>query len=348
MSVPHILTVIGAGILLSAYTIPVHAASTSTSLSVVPAIIESIAKPGESLQTTVKLTNQTNVPLPIKGTVRDFIPTEDVSSESSSAYQASEWFHLEPKDFILQPREEKEITVSITAPRDAEPGGHYATVYFEPLIPKGAVSAGSTLSLARVGSLVFLIAPGDIQEKLEIRNISLPSYQSLGPAKIGIHIENTGNLHLVPTATVRVTNMFGKEVAQLKTNILTILPGTEREITAEWERRYLWGRFTFEGEILYGSEVAKIPIEKRAIWIVPWHLTILGLALLTTILYIVIVGHKRVKLAWRVLTGKIDAWEPKTATRITLESSIKETHNDTTHTIKKSKKSSKRRSRSRP
>lgn len=322
----------------------IHAASNTTSLAIAPAIIESIAKPGESVKTKVKLANQTNIPLPIKGTVRDFIPNEAVNSEDASAFQAAGWFTLNPQDFILQPREEKEIEVTIDAPRGAEPGGHYATIYFEPLVPKEAVSAGSTLSLARVGSLAFLIAPGEIEEKLEIAGITLPDYQTLGPVGIRIKLKNTGNLHLVPTASIRVIDMFGRKVADIKTNIVTVLPKTEREIEGLWDKKYLIGKFTFEGEILYGSEMTKVALEKQSVWILPWHLLLLGLLLLTIVLYVVIVGRKRVKLAWRVLTGKVDAWEPKNATTITLERPSKETEHEFNEK-RKTTKNSRRRSR---
>jgi hypothetical protein len=284
----------------------IRAEDSATSLAVSPAVIEDIVKPGSDVDQTISIVNLTDIPLPIKATPRNFIPNEGVEGVSSTAFDASAWFKIEPADFILQPKQEMSVKVTITAPADTEPGGHYATVYFEPLIPQSAVSPTSSISLARVGVLAFLIAPGDIHEKLDITHSSLRKWQMTGPVPFSLELENKGNIHTMPSAVFAIDNMFGQKVGELMLPHLTILPGTKRTFEMEWEKKILFGPYTIHGDIVYGPNGEKVTLSKETVWIVPIHILTLAIVLLTSLVYFVIVGHKRISLAFSVLTGKVD------------------------------------------
>ena len=128
------------------------ALATESALSASPAILETVLELDKVTTTSVTIQNNTNFPLPIKGSVSAFLSTEKINEENKDTFNASRWFSLEPADFILQPNEVKKVEVTINPPKGAEPGGHYATIYFRPLIPQDAVSSGSTISLALVSS----------------------------------------------------------------------------------------------------------------------------------------------------------------------------------------------------
>lgn len=122
--------------LLTAYFLlpsTAHAEATqqqSQALSVSPAILEVVADAGKPFTTVVTVTNITNVPLPIKGSVKNFTPNEDIPQDPNGIFQAQNWFKIAEPDFILQPQERRKITVTISPPSKASPGGHYATIYF--------------------------------------------------------------------------------------------------------------------------------------------------------------------------------------------------------------------------
>src|SRR3712207_6583056 len=74
--------------------------------SVSTAIIEQVLTPGEKKTLTLKVTNITDFPLPIAGTVKNFIPLEDRTGiPDTSLFDASKWFTLSEPDFILQPKQ---------------------------------------------------------------------------------------------------------------------------------------------------------------------------------------------------------------------------------------------------
>jgi hypothetical protein len=291
------------------YPLPVHAATTS--LTVSPAILENVVTPGKSIQATVTLTNNTTTPLPIKGTARSFTPNQNMGTNDLAAFNASSWFTLSPADFILQPLEHKDIVITITAPKKVEPGGHYATIYFEPLLPREMVNPATAQSLSRVGVLAFLIAPGDIQEHLILQNVTVPRFQSFGPLDLNLSLSNTGNLHLQPTGKFTVTDMFGRAMTELSLDPTLILPGTTQAYHLSWPRHLLFGPYTVTGNILYGSEHTSLPLPVIKVWFVPIPLVLLTITILTIVFWFVIVGRKRFWMAWRVLSGKAEAWELK-------------------------------------
>src|SRR5688572_18690221 len=72
-----------------------------SALAVSPAIVEHILKPGIEKKYELRVTNLTNFPLPISGSVRNFVALEDVVDPNKrKLYDASKWFTISEPDFI--------------------------------------------------------------------------------------------------------------------------------------------------------------------------------------------------------------------------------------------------------
>ena len=285
---------------------------TQSALSVAPAIIELVLKPGEVKETKISITNVTNFPLPIKGAVKAFI-MEDIlitGTESKEMFDASSWFLLEPSDFILQPRETKEVEVMVITPVGAEPGGHYATIYFQPLLPVEVLSPQTTYLTVRVGVLAFLIVKGDINEKASLGDLQTAGFRQFGPVEFKIPFKNEGNIHLTPSGEILIKDFRGRELVKLTFSPKIILPQTSKEIETTWDKRFLLGKFTAQAKIVYGSEYKRL--EKTInFWVIPWLPILIGVFLLTMFLVFFILVRRRVFLAIKVLLGKAEVWELK-------------------------------------
>jgi len=278
----------------------------SSALSASPAILETVLKTNEATTTSVTLQNNTNFPLPIKGSVSAFLATEDIPEHAKDTYNASRWFTLEPADFILQPNEVKKIQVTINTPKNAEPGGHYATLYFRPLIPQEAVSAGGAISLARIGVLAMMIVPGDTTESLSASPVKAPSWSSFGPVKFWSTLTNHGTLHLLPNSTLTVKNMWGIKVAEIKSPPTLVLPQTTKEHNLTWDLRFGFGPYTATLTTIYGTDQTPLVSEPVTTWLIPWPIILSIFVLLTFIYKIFIVNRRRLVLALRVLRGQYE------------------------------------------
>lgn len=288
-----------------------------SALAVSPAILEMILEPGGTNETKVIVINITNFPIPIKAMVRNFIPNEpifDKSEETEKILDASSWFTVEPADFILQPLEEKDITITVNTPFEAEPGGHYATVFFQPLIPQEFISARNTNLMARVGVLNFLIVKGDIIEQASITNFFTQKLKQFGSIDFTLSFKNEGNIHIMPSGEITIKNFRGEEVTRIPIEPSLILPKTEKGLKAVWDKGFIFGYFTAQASSVYGSENIRLNTNEIGFWVVPWVPILIITTLLTVIAILFILYRYRLKLAIDVLRGKVDnktLYEPR-------------------------------------
>ena len=244
----------------------------NSALTASPAIIESVVKPNEVTTSQVNLENNTGFPLPIKSQVSIFLTKSKQVDISQKTLDASSWFTLSPADFILQPHEKKLVQIQITPPYGSEPGGHYATIYFEPMIPQEAMSYNSSFNLGRIGVLSFLIVPGDIEQNIIIEDFTSKNLQSFGPLNFDLTLKNDGNVHLLPTGQIVIKNIYGVEKASLALTPTTILPGTSDTYHPSWDKTLLLGRYEVTPHVNYGSDQPMIVGEPIFVWVFPWPL----------------------------------------------------------------------------
>lgn len=285
--------------------------SRQSALGVSPAIIEIVLDPGKKKETKVSVFNVTNFPLPIKGSVKSFVPKEEIAEEAEEIFDASAWIKINPADFILQPREKKEVKITIIPPQEAEPGGHYATVYFQPLVPVEVLSPQTAYLTARVGVLVFLIVKGEIVEKAWLGDLQTVKFRQFGPIEFTALFRNEGNIHLLPSGEIKIFDFRGREVETLKISPVTILPKATKELVVKWPKKYLFGKFTTQAKILYGSEHKKLESDPIEFWVVPWIPILFSIGALTFFTIFLILVRGRLILAFKVLIGKAEVWELK-------------------------------------
>ncbi|MCJ7804659.1 cytochrome c biogenesis protein ResB, partial [Patescibacteria group bacterium] len=120
-----------------------------------------------------------------------------------------------------------------------------------------------------------------------------------------------GNIHLMPSGEIVMSDFRGREVAKLSISPATVLPKTTKDLEVKWDKKYLLGRFTAQAKILYGSENNKLESEPAELWIVPWVPLSFIIGLLTLFVTFFILVRRRIFLAIKVLLGKAEVWELK-------------------------------------
>ena len=113
----------------------------SLGLSVSPQVFEIDVFPGEKIEKKIDLRNLSEVPVPILVKTTDFTALDDSGemefdeSLQDPSIASRKWFEIEKPNFILESNEREEVKVSIDIPENAEPGGHYSVILFEPQLP---------------------------------------------------------------------------------------------------------------------------------------------------------------------------------------------------------------------
>lgn len=269
-------------------------------LEISPPLQELSADPGNTVTTNIKVRNVTQEPLEVTASVNDFVAAgEDgqpkllLQDGEQSPYSIKDWVTTISK-VNLQPGEQQSVSVTLRVPENASPGGHYGVVRFSGTSP-GLEGSGVSLS-ASVGSLILVNVAGDIVESAQIvelfaaQNGQKRTVFEYGPLNLVERIENTGNIHFKPSGTVRVTDLFNREVGSFALNEQggNILPGSIRKFEQTLDKKLLFGRYKIQADVVYGSN-QQIISQAVTFWVIPYKL----IAVAALVIVLIIFGFKR-------------------------------------------------------
>ncbi|HEY8886065.1 MAG TPA: hypothetical protein VIM31_01015 [Candidatus Microsaccharimonas sp.] len=266
-------------------------------LQISPALVQLNGEKGKSYTVELKVLNVTGSDLSFKSSVNDFAAKDETGTPSIILNEAAPiptsiqtWVTSIP-DFSLKAHETKTITAVITVPANAEPGGHYGVIRFSGTSPT-LNGTGVGLS-ASAGTLFLIRVAGNVTEKLDLAtfeattNSKPSSLFEYGPITFLTRFQNTGNVHVQPSGTILVEDIFKNKVASLDINSEkgNILPSSTRRFESALNQKWLFGRYTATTTVGYGTQGQAI-VETISFWVIPYKLILIGLALLVTIIYV--------------------------------------------------------------
>lgn len=276
-----------------------------SALEVKPILNEIAVKPGETVEKEMIVTSLANIPLPIKAYTRSFIATNDTGGSDYPDIKdpgvVQNWFILENPDFILQPKATNIVKLKIKVPADARPGGHYATLFFESLIPKEALSETSFYLSSRIGALFFFVVAGDITEKGSITEFKTERVWRHEDINFDIAFTNQGNVHIRPRSLLTITDWRGNVVEKIEDRGNTTLPEKSRKWNLIWTKRPWIGKFKAKLETRIDQDS---PIQTREATFFVFPSTEFGLLLIILLIGLFILrGRKRIVKAAKAVAG---------------------------------------------
>jgi hypothetical protein len=275
-------------------------------LQVAPILNELALKPGETTKAQISVTNKSRLPLPMKGYTKEFIATDEYGGSDFADAQKPDsvqnWFTIQDPDFILQPQATKVLNITIKVPQDARPGGHYATLFVESLIPRDVLSETSLFLSSRIGALFFFVVAGDLVEKGQMSELKTQSFWKTGPVTFDLAFKNEGNVDLRPTSTLTIKDWRGNVVETIQDKGQRTLPEKTRRWKLEWNKKWLIGKYTAVLETRHVPEARPTVTEVQFNAFPIYH----AVAALAGLLFLIILFKSRHRLAkaGNVLMGK--------------------------------------------
>ncbi|MFH2136533.1 MAG: hypothetical protein ABII19_02795 [Patescibacteria group bacterium] len=286
---------------------------TASALTISPPLMEFDGRPGDSIVDVVKVSNETDEPLVLTSSVRNFkamdeTGTPEFASDTESTGLAS-WIQVSEKTVTLAVGERKSILFTINVPGDAEPGGHFAGILWS----TGGAPAedGPAVGVvAETGTLVLVRIAGEIQETGQLVEFSTDKTRySYLPVDFNVRFENTGNVHVKPAGEVQIRNMWGRKVASLAVNdnLNSVLPDSIRKFDAAWQKsempsgasewqkereNFAWGKYTATVILNYGVDNRVVTAEK-SFWVFPWLVTLFYLVSVVIVVLLLTSGVKK-------------------------------------------------------
>jgi hypothetical protein len=226
-------------------------------LTISPAIIDNTVDAGVSFSVPITLGNITQRAVPIEVTKGKLETDQSPTASNLGKYDISSWFTIDTTAFLLPAQDRKTVNVTVNVPQNAEPGGHYATVFFGALAPSNGAASGETLLNARVGVVFLITVRGDVRAGAKLDgNIKTESLQTdAGATTFDFALLNTGNVHFQPSGKLVIKDLFGRKVKELPLPIGIVLPGAEKKYSMVWERGMRPGIYTASVKVDTGIEL---------------------------------------------------------------------------------------------
>ena len=151
----------------------------------------------------------------------------------------SQWISTDVDSITIEPGEQRKVKIIIDVPMDAEPGGHFASLFVTLNPPseddfEQGVGLGSNLGL-----LLLVHVNGDINEDSELLEFGIVEEKTKGnrlPTTFYTRTKNSGTVHFKPRGTIDIYNMIGRKSESVPANPLggNVLPKSVRRLEARW------------------------------------------------------------------------------------------------------------------
>ena len=263
-------------------------AQTTQSFTISPPTIKFDLNPGEKIEKSIKITNNTDTPMVFYANIQDFVVTDKngtpellpPDSGVDNRFAASTWATVLPDSIPVAPGKTTTTTIYLQVPGDARPGGRYISVAFMPKAEGLTDGSGATVNSV-AAALVYITVMGDIQEAGQVTRFTAPPLSEYGPIDFSAEIFNSGDIHITPKATIEVKNLFGRKVfySALPSDT-NVFPGTSRILKTTWDKKFLFGPYKANLSGFFGQEDNLKLAAVTSFWVIPYKIILLVVGLL--------------------------------------------------------------------
>lgn len=247
--------------------------------------------PGESKVVQVTVSNITAKPVSVTPITNDFIAGDDrgtpaliLDADKYAPSHSLKRFMGPLSTATIPAGQAKTFNVVVTVPSDAQSGGYFGAVRFAPSDPDGG---GQVNLSASVASLILLTVPGDVIEKLELKNFDIQqngtngdSFRTPENLQASFAFENQGNLQIGPFGRLSVKK--GNDVVfesdfNNKDPKDVILPDSTRRWEIPFESIGAFGHYDVVATFTYGATNQTIEVTK-SFWVIPQWVILTAIA----------------------------------------------------------------------
>ena len=275
-------------------------------LVLAPAKVEIEASPGNVIRDRIILLNDSEETVTYYSSVEKFEAQGESGTPNFVTADSGLSTWTEVADSVtLAPNESREVGYTIQIPSDAEPGGHFAAIFWSTLSPDAADS-GQVLIGTKSGVLLLVGVAGDFAEEGGVIEFgSLSGGRVLGslPTRLYYRFQNEGGDRLRPEGTITIKNIFGGTASVLNANLSegNVLPRSIRKFEVLWSEKtkeanmihvdaeepssffsiarrqaqdFLFGPYRVVIEVDYGSQ-EDVSVASFRFFALPWQLLLL-------------------------------------------------------------------------
>ncbi len=242
------------------------AEASALSLGISPSVIKIQAAPEETVTKTLVLENRTDQEAKL-GIV--FMPFQQSDAENGQPLynvKKEDFFRTDPDIFqkikiyngseiidtiTLAPKQKKNLTLSITLPKDERPSDYYFSIVF---IAKDTIDTQNIADKESIATMQIkagiathvLLSVSEKHIKAEgiIEEFTTPTLQGKGPVQFALRVKNTGNTATSIHGVIIVKNLFGQAIGKIMLKPTYVLANSSRNIPLSWPENFILGPYT--------------------------------------------------------------------------------------------------------
>ncbi len=292
---------------------------TAEALTLTPIRFEVSGNPGEVLTQEMTLINERDVAQTYYSSFANFEARGETGSPTfvDPTEGLGTWMVAEGS-VVLAPGASKIVPVQIAIPKNAEPGGHFAAIFWgtNPKPKPGELAIG-----AKTGILVLLRVNGKVSEQgglLEFGVKGNKKFFTSLPVDFFYRFQNAGGDRIKPEGDVVLRNMFWIKSSIVPANPVegNILPKSVRRFETTWQskngvdkildtedetfwqavsrewKHFAFGYYKAKLSLEYGVNKQKVE-SSVGLWVFPWQLTIVVLIVFLIVFFVGRTGLRR-------------------------------------------------------
>lgn len=271
------------GMVIATLAMVATPALASQAIGVQPIKSEINMDPGETKVVTIDVINRTATDAYAHPTLESFSANDengfpmDGEDESEDPQSILNWIDLPEEDILVPGNDRVSVDITINAPADAMPGGRYAALFYQPVVPEHENATGVKI-ITRVASLLIVRINGEVVEDGTVDNFGLDAQNLVtdNAVKFGVQFKNTGTVHVKPTGRIvlkdkdgnviegvgKVTDENEKEMVvdyiPVNNGAGNVLPNSSRTFLCEWLNPYFSEGMTATLQLTYGTKEEKM------------------------------------------------------------------------------------------
>lgn len=203
-------------------------AQNAISLSVTPPILEAMVMPGKEIKQVYSLTNSGGDTI-ITPKIYYFETSDDNGNVSLTDTEAPEWVKYDKSPFNLKFQDEKQFTVLISPPEDAEEIDYFLTLVFESTAPTDILGQNAIFYKTQIGTNILLTISkdGSPQKGAQIVEFQAPKIidSVLGEISYKVIVRNIANSYWKPNGKIILEGNKSLKLAPLN-----VVSGGTRQI----------------------------------------------------------------------------------------------------------------------
>ncbi|MBN2169247.1 MAG: hypothetical protein JW738_08385 [Actinobacteria bacterium] len=276
---------------------PPAAAQDAFNIKIFPAKTELLAVPGSSFEFYVNVHNLGAETEELKVYFMDYYIKENnefvFDEPGHYSYSCASWMSSAENEITVPPGVIYRSKFGMTVPPDAEPGGHFAVIFFEQMPVPGSPPVKTR---PRIGALVLATVPGEIVREGVIESVEVTSTWFWPSRKIPIFPQkkivarivfyNKGNVHITVRGKLTFSPTFGWGSGTVFFEEITVLPDTRRYMEAVIPDPPWVGSYEARAQVEYGPTLTEFDtskMKKSTFNIYPFSLLVALLLLIVVI-----------------------------------------------------------------